>query len=203
MANNMIAYTANKFRKFYFDVVETVSTFFTRIIITIYGVRISKDCRFIGLPRFYRTHGSSIAIDTGCTFNSTASWNLLGCYKQCIIATLTPVAEIKIGVNCGFSGTSIGSFESVEIGDNCIIGANTIITDSDWHCLKPNNRFTGEIKTSPVIIKNNVFIGANSIILKGTTIGENTIIGAGSVVAGNIPSNVIAAGNPCKIIKQI
>ena len=57
--------------------------------------------------------------------------------------------------------------------------------------------------STPTIIGKNVFIGTRSIILKGSKIGDNTIIGAGSVVAGEIPCNVIAAGNPCKIIKKL
>lgn len=77
------------------------------------------------------------------------------------------------------------------------------MTDSDWHCLIPEQRFTGKVKTAAVNIGNNVFIGANALILKGSVIGDNSVIGAGSVVSGTIPSDVIAAGNPCKIIRHL
>ncbi len=85
-----------------------------------------------------------------------------------------------------------------------MVGANVLITDTDWHPLDPYKRHKSEFtKTKPVKIGNNVFIGVNSIILKGTEIGDNSVIGAGSVVAGIIPPNVIAAGNPCKVIKTL
>lgn len=90
----------------------------------------------------------------------------------------------------GNNGIIFGS--NIRIGPNvCIISANHDTKDYDKH-----------IDTNPIIIGNNVWIGANSVILPGVNIGDNVIIGAGSVVAKNIPSNVIAAGNPCKVIKK-
>ena len=73
-----------------------------------------------------------------------------------------------------------------------------MITDSDWHSDDPR---TGIDK--PIIIDNNVWLGYGVKVLKGVHIGENTLIGAGSIVTKDIPANVIAAGNPCKIIKQL
>ena len=58
-------------------------------------------------------------------------------------------------------------------------------------------------KCKPIIIEDNVWLGINSSVLKGVTIGKNSVIGAGSVVTKNIPANVIAAGNPCRVIKKI
>ena len=106
--------------------------------------------------------------------------------------------NIHIGNNCGFSGTVIGAGKNIVIGDNVRCGANTLITDSDWH--------QGDPRTSPdsdVVIENNVWLGYGVKVLKGVRIGENSVIGAGSIVTRNIPSNVIAAGNPCKVIKNL
>ena len=105
---------------------------------------------------------------------------------------------ISIGKNCGFSGVSIWCFKSISIGNNVRIGANSIIMDGDAHQDDPR---AGENKS--VIIEDNVWIGANVMVLKGVTIGHNSIIGAGSVVTKDIPINVVAAGNPCKVIKQL
>ena len=94
------------------------------------------------------------------------------------------------------SSVTIVDFQALVIDDNVKIGANTIIGDRDDH---------EEIyasSPSSVYIEKNVWIGMNVIILKGVTIGENSIIGAGSVVTKDIPANVIAAGVPCKIIKN-
>jgi len=106
--------------------------------------------------------------------------------------------KIEIGNNCGFSGTAIGAFDSITIEDNVRCGANTLITDADWHMDDPR---VGPAK--PIIIRKNVWIGYNTVVLKGVEIGENTIIGAGSIVTSNIPPNVIASGNPCKVIKPL
>jgi len=115
-----------------------------------------------------------------------------------MISTIQHNAIIRIGGNCGFSGTVLGAFKSIQLGNNVMCGANTLITDSDWHLNDPRSG-----KPMAVVIGDNVWIGEGAKILKGVTIGENSVIGAGSVVVKDIPSNVIAAGNPCKVIKEI
>ncbi|MCU0473444.1 MAG: acyltransferase [Bacteroidales bacterium] len=115
-----------------------------------------------------------------------------------MISTLAEEAIIEIGDNCGFSGTVIGAFKYIKIGKNVRSGANVLITDSDWH---PEDSRSGSPR--PVIIGENVWLGGNSVVLKGVNIGENAVIGANSVVTKNIPANVIAAGNPCKVIRII
>lgn len=133
-----------------------------------------------------------------CTFNSSPTSNLIGIYSPCMISTIKQNAEIRIGNNCGFSGTVIASALKITIGNNVRCGANTLITDSDWHAEDYRSGSNKEI-----IIEDNVWLGYGVKVLKGVHIGENTLIGAGSIVTHNIPANVIAAGNPCKIIKKI
>lgn len=88
----------------------------------------------------------------------------------------------------------------IEIGDNCLIGhAVTIATLN--HDFKPENRLSMYAKK--VKIGNSVWIGSNSTILAGITIGDNAIIGAGSIVTKDVPNNAIVAGNPAKFIKNI
>jgi len=199
----MILYILNRIRKYIFLIIGLFTSFIQKIDLKIKCIKYGKHCKFIGYTTFYKTVHSEITISENCTFNSTTEWNLLGCNKRCIISTLTSEASIQIGSHCGFSGVTIGSFNHIKIGNQCIIGANVIITDSDWHPIHPQNRCNGNVKSLPVIIGDNVFIGANSIILKGSIIGENSVIGAGSVVSGKIPKNTIAAGNPCRVIKKI
>lgn len=95
------------------------------------------------------------------------------------------------------------SEKRVKIGNNALIGTNVEITDSDFHNVIPSKRFGGEHFTAEVEIKNNVWLGSNVKILKGVTIGENSVIANGSIVTKSIPANVVAGGIPAKVIKQI
>lgn len=88
--------------------------------------------------------------------------------------------------------------EKIEIGTNTFIGEEVIIRDTDEH-----NIIRKKYKnTLPIKIGNHVWIGMRSMILKGVTVGDNTIIAAGSIVTKDIPSNCLAAGNPAKVIKH-
>lgn len=90
----------------------------------------------------------------------------------------------------------------VYVGDNVMIGPNVIIS-AGTHPINPILRSKQAQYNIPIFIGNNVWIGAGSIILPGVHIGDNTVIGAGSVVTKDIPSNVVAVGNPCRIIRNI
>lgn len=126
------------------------------------------------------------------------SWmNSIGLNHRCII-TAENNAELIIGNNVGISGSSIWCFNQIRIDDNVRIGANCVITDGDAHLDDPR---VGA--PQPVHICENVWLGMNVTVLKGVTIGKNSLIGAGSVVTNDIPANVVAAGNPCKVIKQL
>lgn len=163
-----------------------------------WGISIGKRVKFSGKCYQYRFPNSRISIGNNCTFLSRSFSNKIGINRPCMISTHTKEAKIEIGNNCGFSGTVIGAFDKIVLGNNVRCGANTTITDSDWHTDDPRSG-----PTAPIIIENNVWLGVNSIVLKGVTIGENSVIGANSVVTKSIPANVIAAGNPCKVIKQL
>lgn len=110
--------------------------------------------------------------------------------------------RITMGNYCLISpGVRISAAASVQIGDNCMLAANVYVSDSDWHYIY--NRIRPFRCTRPVILQNNVWLGEGVMVLKGVTIGENSVIGAGAVVTRDIPPNVVAAGNPAKIIKKI
>ena len=90
----------------------------------------------------------------------------------------------------------------VTIGDDCFIGPNVSIYTA-CHSTNPIERNSRKEWALPVTIGNNVWIGGSVTILPGVTIGDNVTIGAGSVVVKDIPSNVVAAGNPCRVIKRL
>jgi acetyltransferase-like isoleucine patch superfamily enzyme len=174
----------------------------TKPVLFLKKIKFRKGCNFFGRAYFYRFPTAIIDIGENCTFRSTDISNLIGVNRRCIISALYKNSTIRIGDNCGFSGVTIGALKEITIGKNLICGANVIISDYDWHNADPTMRFEMCMDAKPVIIRDNVFIGVNSIIWKGVTIGENSVIGANSVVTKSIPANVFAAGNPCKIIKE-
>lgn len=90
----------------------------------------------------------------------------------------------------------------VTIGDDCFIGPNVSVYTA-CHSTDPVERNTRQEWAKPVTIGNNVWIGGSVTILPGVTIGDNVTIGAGSVVVGDIPSDTVAVGNPCKVIKHV
>lgn len=109
---------------------------------------------------------------------------------------------INIGNYCLLCpGTRISAATEITIGDNCMMANGTYISDSDAHGIYDRSYPVG--KTAPIILEDNVWVGDSSIITKGVTIGENSIIGAGSVVVKSIPPNTIAAGNPARVVKEL
>ncbi|WP_158712728.1 acyltransferase [Parabacteroides pacaensis] len=113
--------------------------------------------------------------------------------------------KIEIGNNVGISIRSfISGGGGVSIGDNVLIGPNVNIFSANHNYKAPNIPINKQGHTlKKVIIKNNVWIGSNSIILPGVTIHENVVIGAGSVVSKDCESNSLYAGNPAKLIKKL
>ncbi len=162
------------------------------------GVSFGSRPVIAGRPHFRVYPGSTIQIGRKAEFLSGSRDNLIGINRPCMLSTLDENSKIIIGDNCGLSGTVIGAHIEIRLGSHVKCGANTLITDGDWH---PEDPRSG--KPQPVIIEDNVWLGVNSVILKGVTIGRDTVIGANSVVTKNIPAGVIAAGNPCKVIREL
>ncbi len=166
------------------------------------GVGIGDGLACFGIPYFYRNPHSIITLGKNCSIRSSFRSNNIGSMCRTRICTQGPAASIVIGDNVGMSSATITAHQSITIGSDTMIGAGCVIVDSDWHSLSfnPIERHTQEGKTKPVVIGRNVFISTRCIILKGVHIGDNAIIGAGSVVTHDIPANAKAAGNPCRIL---
>ena len=103
------------------------------------------------------------------------------------------------------TGGTICAAERIIIGNNVAVGANTIITDTDFHPLDFKQRplKSSEGKTASVVIEDDVFIGVNCMILKGVTIGQGSVVGAGSVVTNGVPPYAIVAGNPATFVREL
>jgi len=170
-----------------------------------YSRILGHKINIFGWPIIQITKGSNVKVGKNLTLISHAYFSGPGVNHPVILRTISEQAQIMIGDDVGISGGGIAAKECVVLGNSVMLGANTFITDTDFHTLdKKNRRYATEnITSAPVHIANNVFIGMDSLVLKGVSIGTNAIIGARSVVTKNIPPNCIAAGNPAKVIKQI
>jgi len=115
--------------------------------------------------------------------------------------------KIAFGNSSGCSFATLSSRSSITIGNRVLIGANAKIYDHDFHPASPKLRNSGKeqdhVATRPVIIEDDVFIGADCIVLKGVAIGKGSVIAAGSVVVKNVPAGEIWGGNPAKFIKKL
>src|SRR5690606_22813629 len=138
-----------------------------------------------GFPMIFLERGSQISVGKGVIFCSTSYFNEPGVNHPVMIRLLSENAKLVLGDRVGISGWGISVQEGFVLGDDVLLVTNTFITDTDFHPLDPEIRKVMRrefVTTKKVFIGDNVFIGMNSIILKGVTIGENSIVGAGSVV---------------------
>lgn len=111
-------------------------------------------------------------------------------------------AEIRVGEGTLLNGLTVHCKEKVLIGKNCIVGS-AIIMDNDFHEITdPTNVLYGSLKTKPVIIGNDVWLGGQCALLKGSEIGDKSVVGFRAVVTKSFPNDVVIAGNPAKIVKE-
>jgi len=124
--------------------------------------------------------------------------------SECYIEARSTSAKVEIGqntwINNGFSAISNGG--SISIGQDCHIGHDVFIIDSDFHLLDPNKRNV-DPGSQPVCIGNNVFIGSQVTILKNTHIGDGSVVAASAVVSGTFTARSLIAGNPARLIRTL
>ena len=148
--------------------------------------------------RYLHVNGEGISVGNFATFISAhdshihlTTWNA-DKYQR----------KIEIGDFCLFSpGVRISAATSIKIGNSCMFANSAYISDSDWHGIYDRALPVG--KSEEVVLEDNVWIGDGAIVSKGVTIGKNSIVGARSVVIKDVPENVIVAGNPAQVVKEL
>ena len=173
----------------------------------LFGVQLGRGTSACGPVILGRWPGSRIELGPECSLISSS--------RRCTAATIfapvrfrtfAPSARIRLDRGVQLNGTAITArSKTISIGHDTMIAPNCVITDSDFHALWPAETRHIEPafeRDADVTIGSHVWIGMNSIILKGVTIGDGAIIGAGSVVVGDIPAGCVAAGVPAKVIRQ-
>lgn len=163
------------------------------------GVKCYKSIPSLQINR----NAHHVTIGRNVIFNSYGdqSWNC-----KCKLVVLRG-GKLEIGDNSGLNGVMVYCSNQVIIGKNVKIGGGTRISDSNHHAIDYKIRRTSgdskHVRTAPIIIEDDVFIGASCYIGKGLTIGARSIVAAGSVVIKSIPADEIWGGNPAQFIKKI
>lgn len=164
----------------------------------------SLHTRFDGRAELRFHFGSHV--EFGTHFRCVSSRHIGMENSVCSKISVHRGGKLCIGHHTGMTNSTINCHESITIGNYVNIGAGCVITDSDFHSLDWHDRMYGtDIQkkcNAPIVINDLAFIGMHSIILKGVTIGEKSIIGAGSVVSKDVPDGEIWAGNPARFIKK-
>lgn len=158
-----------------------------------------------GVPYVMVARGGKCSVGQDLRLNNSISSNPIGRVQRCSLV-VGPGASLVIGDHVGMSFVAINCQHNITIGNHVMIGGGTCIYDTDFHPLSVSERNANEngaTQKAAVVIGNNVFIGANSTVLKGVQIGDGAVIGACSVVTKSIPSGEIWAGNPARFIKKM
>jgi carbonic anhydrase/acetyltransferase-like protein (isoleucine patch superfamily) len=178
---------------------------YPRIIRATPGVDAPASLRARGMPLLQVADGARVVLAENVLLNSRNHGYHVNMHSPVKLLADRPGAEIVVGANTEINGTCIHAYESIHIGSDCLIAANTQIMDGSGHDASfpdvARRRLTGG-GSSPIVIEDCVWIGANCVVLPGTRIGRGSIVGAGSVVRGVIPPGVLAAGNPARVVRR-
>ena len=178
----------------------------TRLYFYLNGIQYGPGLRSYGVPVVDVNEGGRIRVGQSLVLvNGMNHSNRIGRQQPCFFI-VAPGGTLRIGNRVGMSGTAIVCHHAITIGDDVTIGGNTVIYDTDFHSLNQHQRAgyadNALASTAPVVIENGAFIGAHVTILKGVTIGQNAVVGAGSVVTKSVPAGEVWAGNPARYLKS-
>lgn len=182
-----------------------LSTLYTRFILTLNGVHHNKIICF-GRPFINLSLNGKLILGNNLKLRSYSRYSDTGENRPSKLI-VHGNGVLTIGNNVGITSSLICCWQSITIGDNVKIGGGNQIFDTNYHSIDSALRNSNEdklyTKTAPIRIGDNVFIGTACIICKGVSIGNNSIIAAGSVVTKDIPANEIWGGNPASFIRKI
>jgi acetyltransferase-like isoleucine patch superfamily enzyme len=164
------------------------------------GVEFQGKAEFRGRPIVSVVRGSRMVLGDGVQIASAVRANPLGLSQPSVLRAMAPGAQLILGPGVGLSGSVLCAGSSIEIGEGTILGAGVMIIDTDFHVPSGEFGWANEIASTskPIKIGRGVFIAARAIILKGVTVGDRAVIGAGAVVAKDVPARHVAVGNPAR-----
>lgn len=121
-----------------------------------------------------------------------------------VLITYSPDAVIEIADNTRLNGAGLMATCGITVGRDCMLGS-ALILDTDFHSIDLDRRSNphAKVRSAPVTIGNNVWLAGQTVVLKGVAVGDNSVVGFRGVVTSNVPPNVIVAGNPARVVKQL
>jgi acetyltransferase-like isoleucine patch superfamily enzyme len=121
-----------------------------------------------------------------------------------VLITYGPDVVIQIGENTRLNGAGLMAARGITVGRDCILGS-AVVVDTDFHSIDLDRRTNpnAKVRSAPITIGNNVWLAGQTAVLKGVSIGDNSIVGFRGVVTSDLPANVIAAGNPARVVKHL
>ena len=165
------------------------------------GVKVGKGVKLIGTLRLKRAPGARIEIgDCVCIYSHPVANEVIG--RPCsTLWAMAPGALLKLDKDVGCSAVCICAASEIRIGEGTIIGADAMVLDNDFHLPLPDWRWANAAAQTakPIHIGRGCFIGTRAIILKGVTIGDGAVVGAGAVVTCDVPAGHLACGNPATL----
>lgn len=173
-----------------------------RQVMRMQGVRVLGELTISGLP--YIVNLGEMELGDGVKLTSSRANPVSGHARTSLV--VQRAGTLVVGAGVGMSNCEIYCTHSVEIGAGAIIGGGARIYDTDFHSITAAGRRQSPdrgVRIAPVTIGEECFIGAFATVLKGTTIGARSVIGAGAVVSGNVPPDEVWAGNPARRVKRL
>lgn len=180
------------------------STLHVRMLFRLNGIRYGHGLKAVGIPSVNVSLGGSATIGERFTIRTGCGNTEVGSVGSRI--RIGPKGVLKIGDRVGMSNATIVCEESVEIGDDVFIGGGVQVFDTNFHSTEASVRTSGretraDVRTAPVRIGARVFLGADAVVCKGVSIGDDAVVAARSVVVCEIPAGEIWGGNPARRLK--
>jgi maltose O-acetyltransferase len=188
--------TASGRRRLQDFAVRVISAYWRLIIRLRHGRRVR-------IGRNFRTNGRLVIIGPG-RVEIGDDVNAWAHAEKNVLITFARDSRIRIGSGTRLNGAGIQARTRITVGRRCILGS-TLLLDTDHHPLDPDRRHdpTAPVASAPIAIGDNVWLGGQSAVLKGVTIGDNSVVAFRAVVASDVPANVVVAGNPARIVRRL
>jgi acetyltransferase-like isoleucine patch superfamily enzyme len=187
--NNYFKFIIRSFKAFY-------------VMFTNKNLKLGENVKIDMATKIY-SFGNSITIGNNVHLRSNPKYYQAGMSFPTTLLSDVKNSFITIGDNCRINGAYIHAQKGITIGNNCVIASGVTILDSNGHQLLSSDRTKERDEPKEIIIEDNVWIGLNAVILKGTLIGKNSVVSTSSVVKGTFSSNTLISGNPAVAVKKL